>query len=82
MNQNDIITVYNKKGDAIKCVLLCVIKKNNNEYIVYKDVNNYTINNDLLASKIKYQNKKIILEELDEQEWFYIEKEYTKLVKN
>ena len=81
MNQNDIVTFYDKDNNIKKCIVLAFFQNNDNEYIIYKDINNQRNDYDILASRIIRNGDNILLNELNEEEWDYVEKNYTNLLK-
>ncbi len=75
---NDIITVYDINGMAKTYKMLLVIKKEY-QYIVYTDINNDNIKENLYAIKINDLDDKETLP-INDEEWQMIEKEYQKII--
>ena len=76
MEQSDKMIVYDFNNNPKECVVLAILEKDNQKYIIYKDSNNPSIKDNLLASKLIGEK----LEELNDEEWEYVENEYKKLI--
>ena len=80
MKRNDIIKVINDNNEEKEYTLLAIFTMNGNQYIVYKDINNNSINEDLLASRIDEFKEDMKLFPLTDDEWNMITEEYQKLI--
>lgn len=81
MKKNDIIKVYNENNEEKDYILLAIFTINGKQYIVYKDINNESINENLLASRIDEFSKDMKLFPLSDKEWDMVSDEYQKLIK-
>ena len=61
-------------------ILLAIFTLSNSQYIVYKDVNNNSINDNLLASRVEEFESNMNLYPLNDEEWDMIEEEYKKII--
>ena len=77
MNENIITTYDNKNEDKYK-ILLAIEKEN--YYIIYTDLKNYNIKEDLYAIKLNSLDSEEVLP-ISDDEWKMLEYEYNNLVK-
>ncbi len=76
---NDIITLYDENNQTKDYKLLLVIDKDF-KYIIYTDLDNNNIKNDLYAIKVKSLNNNEETISINDSEWNMIEEEYNKIV--
>ena len=78
MNDN-IITVYDKNNNQKQYKILLVIEKDY-YYIIFTNLNNYNIKENLYAVKLKCLNDTSPLL-INDNEWLILEQEYLNLIK-
>ena len=77
---NDIITVYDNNNNGKDYKLLLAFNKEY-KYIIYTDLYNNDVNNNIYAIKIKSLNQSEDILPIDESEWKMIEEVYQKYIK-
>lgn len=80
MKKNDIIKIIDDNNEEKEYILLAIFTLSNSQYIVYKDVNNNSINDNLLASRVEEFESNMNLYPLNDEEWDMIEEEYKKII--
>ena len=80
MKKNDIIKIIDDNNEEKEYILLAIFTLSNGQYIVYKDVNNNSINDNLLASRVEEFESNMNLYPLNDEEWDMIEEEYKKII--
>ena len=75
----DIITLYDESGNKEDYKLLLVIDKGF-KYLIYTDINNFDIKNNLYAVKINGLNRNEETVPIDDDEWEMIEKTYQEFI--
>ena len=82
MKKNDVIKVYDKEGKEKEYNLLAIFTLNGNQYIVYKDVDNKSIKENLFASRIDEFSNNMSLFPLNDEEFNLIANQYKKIIEN
>ena len=77
---NDIITVYDNNNNGKDYKLLLAFNKEY-KYIIYTDLYNNDVNNNIYAIKTKSLNQSEDTLPIDENEWKMIEEVYQKYIK-
>lgn len=80
MKKDDIIKVIDENNEEKEYNLLAVFTINGKQYIVYKDINNKSVTENLLASRITEFSKDMKLIPLTNEEWDIVSNEYEKLI--
>ncbi len=81
MEKDNIIIVTNDENEKKECYLLASLGINDKQYIIYKDVDNKDIDNNLMASRIEMLSEEMHLFPLSDDEWKLISDEYSKIIK-
>ncbi len=79
MKDNEFLAI-NDNDEQVKCEIIHIFEFNNNSYIIYTD-NKLDEDNDLniLVSRYEIINNELILYDVEtDEEWDYIDKEWSK----
>ena len=79
MKKEDIIKIINNNEEK-EYILLAIFTINGKQYIVYKDIDNDSINKNLLASRVDEFKSNMKLFPLTDEEWNTVEEEYKKII--
>lgn len=82
MKKDDIIKVIDENNLEKEYNLLAIFTINGKQYIVYKDINNESVTENLLASRINEFSTDMQLFSLSDEEWDIVSNEYENLINN
>lgn len=82
MKKDDIIKVLDENNVEKEYNLLAIFTINGKQYIVYKDINNESVTENLLASRINEFSTDMQLFPLSDEEWDIVSNEYENLINN
>ena len=73
MEEQSNFIVYDEFGNQKQCKILAIIE---NKYIVYTNINNNNLSENIMVSKFDKLTSEINLIPLDDYEWTFVEKKY------
>ena len=80
MKKDDIIKIINDDNEEKEYVLLATFIDSGKQYIIYKDINNNSIDKDIMASRIDEFKVDMKLFPLSNEEWDMIIDKYKKII--